>query len=310
VTLRGGENSPSSTGNSPQRPSPEALLEGQQEAALLSIIGNVDKIKDPKERQRLFREFMNRSTPFVAAHPLRTNLWIVRTAVACEVNQSVRAWEGGLRLKALGLEGSSDPKVKALFAVLEKKGWVGGEQGPAPDLVESEQEVRQLAEAGDSWFQVVMGLIFDSQAHWKDLSTRPNDVESVQWFRQAAQAGDAYAQLALGYRFTTGRGVAKDLTEAVKWCRKAAEVSIPPAQCDLGVCYEKGIGVTKDESQALGLFREASRSGYARAMCELGVCYENGGGVAKDDQEALKWYRKAAAAGDANAQAALAHRQQ
>lgn len=149
------------------------------------------------------------------------------------------------------------------------------------------------------------------------------------------------AQVALGTAYSTGQGVAKDLSEAARWWRRAAELGDATSQCNLGAMYANGVGVDQrwdlartwylkaathgdaraqsnlaanyangrggpvDMTQAFFWAKKAAVQGFPASECDLGVMYEAGKGVPRDAAQAIVWYRRAADHGDSRAQAAL-----
>jgi uncharacterized protein len=292
---------PSQPGN-PAAPTSQLTGEARRKYdALLLIVEDADKAGSSEERKRLLREFMNKSTQIMASYPDFTNIWVLRAAVACEIKQSIRGWEAGQRLKAWGLENSSDPKIGRVFAMLERNSWLG-QFAPRTLVDETDQDIRRFAEEGDSWFQLILGRIYDSQVNWTPRSVRTNDVESAKWYTMAAEGGDTFAQVQIGGMYANGRGVIKDSAECLKWWRKAAEQGDASAQWCCGNMYSIRRGVDKDEAEAVKWWRKAAEQGYAFAQNNLGAMYDNGRGVAKDEAEAVKWFRKAAEQGDSDAQ--------
>jgi len=74
------------------------------------------------------------------------------------------------------------------------------------------QDVRRLAEQGDTAAQFAMGARF---ATGEDV---PQDyAEAVRWFSLAAEQGHVAAQATLGAYYWAGRGVEQDLTRAYFW---------------------------------------------------------------------------------------------
>jgi uncharacterized protein len=307
-----GPESPSESATAPaQRTKPAAAtnrLTGEVRRkydALLLVIEDADKAKSAEERKRLLREFMNKSTQIMASYPDLTNIWILRAAIACEIKQSIRGWQAGQRLKAWGLENSSDPKIGRVFAMLERNSWLG-QLAPGTTVDETDQEIRRLAEEGDSWFQLILGRIYDSQIDWRNRSIPTNDVAAVKWYLEAAKQGDTFAQSTLGSMYCNGRGVAKDKAEGVKWYRRAADRGDSAALDTLIAVYLGGF--SRDEAgDAVRALRTAAEAGRAYAQFYLGSLYEYGcfEVVSKDEDEAVRWYRKAADNGNPDGRAKL-----
>ncbi len=106
----------------PENLTPEAR---RKFAALRLILDEANSAKVPQERLRLINEFLGKSAELLQTYPLQTNLWLLRAATALEANKEIEAREAGNKLIALGLDDSQDPKLVALMAKLERKGWLG-----------------------------------------------------------------------------------------------------------------------------------------------------------------------------------------
>ena len=106
-------------------------------------------------------------------------------------------------------------------------------------------ELRVLAEAGDTEAQVTLGLAYSF-----GRGVPQDDVKAVQWYRLAAAQGDADGQVNLGLMYADGRGVQEDDPEAIRWIRLAADQGNRDAQLWLGLMYANGEGVPADDVTA------------------------------------------------------------
>ena len=104
---------------------------------------------------------------------------------------------------------------------------------------------RPLADQGDAWAQIMLGIMYVSgQGVPKDAA------QAAKWFRLAADQGDAMAQTSLGTMYASGHGVPQDYAQAAKWFRLAADQANPSAQFMLGIMYQAGDGVPQDYVEA------------------------------------------------------------
>lgn len=158
------------------------------------------------------------------------------------------------------------------------------------------RELRPLAEHGNAWAQLSLGIMYDL-----GQGVRKNDAKAVQWFRKAAEQGNAGAQFLLGVMYAGGEGVPEDDTEAAKWYRKAAEQGNVNAQGALGAMYDLGEGVPEDHVEAAKWYHKAAEQGFVGAQAALGAMYATGRGVSEDYVQAYAWFNIAAAQGDKNA---------
>jgi hypothetical protein len=98
--------------------------------ALRLIVEDADKSTDAESRRKFLQEFLAKSEPFVTQYPGETEIWVLRAAAAIEMDEAITGWQAGRKLLALGQDGSSDPKIQRLIAMLDRKGWLG-ERPPA-----------------------------------------------------------------------------------------------------------------------------------------------------------------------------------
>jgi len=213
---------------------------------LVMIAQDADKAQYQQERVKLLNELMAKNTEFVSEYPDNKDAWLMRAAVAIELDYPGIGWQAGKKLKALGLADSDDPKVGKVMAQLERKGWLGG-SCPRRDWSKSTTEqLKAVADAGDADAQAALG-----DAYYNGSSGLASDnAQAVAWYRKAAEQGSADGQASLGMMYLFGEGVADDDAEAVKWARKAAEQDNAVALSILGFMYSKGRGVAEDEAEA------------------------------------------------------------
>jgi len=79
------------------------------------------------------------------------------------------------------------------------------------------EEIRQLAQQGETTAQVEMGLIFQ---YGQGVSEDPE--KALIWFCRAAYQGSAFGQKNLGWMFLIGKDVARDESIAAHWFKQAA----------------------------------------------------------------------------------------
>ena len=105
--------------------------------------------------------------------------------------------------------------------------------GESPSI----KQLRKAAEAGNSYSQELLGLVYYTD---KDY------VKAVNWFRKAVASGNTDAYFNLGQAYSKGEGVTQDYAEAAKWYRKGADAGDAEAQFKLGIMYYKGQGLPQD----------------------------------------------------------------
>lgn len=138
------------------------------------------------------------------------------------------------------------------------------------DYAVAEKLMKPLAERGETWAQVNLGLLYA-----QGLGVQEDTREAMKWFRMAAEQGDATAQHCLGMIYEEGRGISPDYEKAAKWYRLAADQGFSWAQHYLGLMYLRGQGVERDNIQAylwLGLAAEAGHEDAGLAKQVLAEC--------------------------------------
>jgi hypothetical protein len=93
---------------------------------------------------------------------------------------------------------------------------------------ESTDIYRQLAERGNAWAQVQMGVAYQS-----GRGAPQNHTEAAKWYGLSAGQGQPFAQQLYAYTFFTGRGVLQSDQEGLSWLTRSAEQGYAPAQSDL-----------------------------------------------------------------------------
>jgi TPR repeat protein len=122
------------TGSQSQPASGQSSLSSQDQRkldVLMLILEDAEKAATPEDRAKAFREYLEKSGDFAAAHPEQTNVWVMRALAAVDVGEPKLGWDAGKQLQALGADNSENPKIRRIMASLDRKGWLGG-QPPAP----------------------------------------------------------------------------------------------------------------------------------------------------------------------------------
>ena len=122
------------------------------------------------------------------------------------------------------------------------------------------QELRPLAEQGDSAAQFKLALLF-----YNGHGVARDYIQALEWFKKAALQGHPLAQFNAGYMYEKGEGTPQDYVDAAKYYRESAERGNQLAQYNLGEMYEKGQGVPQDEVQALMWYNLAAIRGESKA---------------------------------------------
>jgi hypothetical protein len=100
----------------------------RQMEVLMLITAEADKARLADERNRLLREFMDKSEPFVKEHPDVLSIWMVRGVAALELNQALVGWDAGQNLMRLGATNSPNRSMRAVLALMEQRQWLTPER--------------------------------------------------------------------------------------------------------------------------------------------------------------------------------------
>lgn len=150
---------------------------------------------------------------------------------------------------------------------------------------------RPLAEKGDTWFQIMLGLTFEG-----GLGVPQDYVQAVGWYRKAAIQGDSSGQFNLARMYLKGNGVQEDQNEGISWLRKAAQQSEPRSQNMLGMMGLLGNEASIiSKSEAVNWIQKSANQGYRDAQLNLALMYYAGQNVVQDYVLAHMWANLAAA---------------
>ena len=152
-----------------------------------------------------------------------------------------------------------DPSIKVLekkykFRASDKEIEVGEELNKKKDYEKEIAHWKALANKGDAFAQVSLGLIYDSG----ELGVPKNHKTAFKWFSLAAKQGYAPAQFNVGVMYANGEGVQESTTNATFWFSNAARQGDLEATYFLAEAYEKGEGVPIDRQEAFDLYKAAA----------------------------------------------------
>jgi hypothetical protein len=92
--------------------------------ALIVLARQAQQTSDLEEQNKLVRQFMEQSAPFLQKHPEQMLLWQLRAASAMSLNEPMAGYEAGEKLLAAGAADSIDPAMQQLLGQLRNKGWL------------------------------------------------------------------------------------------------------------------------------------------------------------------------------------------
>lgn len=181
---------------------------------------------------------------------------------------------------------------------------IRNEELPLKERDQAIEEMKRLAESGDTNAQYLMGkLLRDGPL------LIPDSVEARYWFEQAAVQGHVTAQYALGKLLLSDDVEVRDLQEGLRWLETAAENGSHYAVYRLGKEYLKGKTSEKDVAKAVDYLTQSAEAGNPYAQYVLGKLYLQGKEVGQDQAIAEYWLTQSANQGNSCAQFLLDHRQ-
>ncbi|MBL9079064.1 MAG: sel1 repeat family protein [Planctomycetes bacterium] len=278
--------------------SPESVRSQQADSdarrkrdALTIIVDEADNAKSPESRIQLLREFITKSTGFTDA-----DILITRAAVAIELDYPKLAWCIAQQLVLSGAHRSEDPKVRRVFAHLERRGWIE-EMGTRDFSATSLDDIHKQALDGD-----LEALEWSAISHELGNEHIEKNLDlAVKWYERAAEHGSPISMNELGVMYLHGKNVAQDHARALKLFKTAAQCGYPRAMTNVLVMYRSGLALDLGAAEALQLGEGAARLGDAFAMMLVGLIYASAPDGLRDDARALEWLRKAADLGEVKA---------
>ena len=174
---------------------------------------------------------------------------------------------------------------------------------PLADRDGTVEELKRLAERGDTHAQYLMGQLYRDGP-----LLIPDSQKAKHWFTQAAIQGLTEAQYALGKLLLSGDLEVRDPDEGIRWLKQAAQSGNHYAAYRLGKEYLTGEVLTKDTSKVVDWFTQSAEADNQYAQYMLGKLYLTGQGVTHDQTQAMDWFSRSAAQGNQYAQFFLEQR--
>ena len=164
---------------------------------------------------------------------------------------------------------------------------------PIEDRDEAVAQLMDMAEAGDSDAQYLLGKLYQDGP-----VLIPDSAESQYWFEQSARQGHVAAQYELGKLLLSDDPEVRDPALGVQWLEYAAHNGNSYAGYRLGKEYLKGQIVERDTNKAVKYLTQSAKAGNQCAQYALGKLY-----LEKHDQEQARyWFTQSAAQGNEYAQ--------
>ena len=159
------------------------------------------------------------------------------------------------------------------------------ESYPLEERDEAAEQLEQLADAGDTHAQYIIGTAYRDGG-----LLIPDTVKAQKLLERAAEQDLDVAQYALGKLYLSDDADVHDSAKGIYWLKRSADNGNDFAAYRLGKEYLSGKNVPKDASTAAEYLRQAANDGNAYAQYLLGKLTLMGEGVPKDMDTAQYWF--------------------
>ena len=159
------------------------------------------------------------------------------------------------------------------------------ESYPLEERDEAAEQLEQLADAGDTHAQYIIGTAYRDGG-----LLIPDTVKAQKLLERAAEQDLDVAQYALGKLYLSDDADVHDSAKGIYWLKRSADNGNDFAAYRLGKEYLSGKNVSKDTSTAAEYLRQAANNGNAYAQYLLGKLTLMGEGVPKDIDTAQYWF--------------------
>ena len=174
------------------------------------------------------------------------------------------------------------------YACQDLQSVANDESFPLEERDEAAEQLEQLADAGDTHAQYIIGTAYrDGGLLIPDMVKAQKLLERV-----AKQDLDA-AQYALGKLYLSDDADVHDPAKGIYWLKRSADNGNDFAAYQLGKEYLSGKNTVKDAETAVSYLRQAADNGSAYAQYLLGKLTLMGEGVPKDMDAAYEWFSAA-----------------
>ena len=162
------------------------------------------------------------------------------------------------------------------------------ESYPLEERDEAAEQLEQLADAGDTHAQYIIGTAYRDGG-----LLIPDTVKAQKLLKRAAEQGLGAAQYALGKLYLSDDADVHDPAKGIYWMKRSADSGNDHAAYRLGKEYLSGKNTVKDAETAVSYLRQAADNGSAYAQYLLGKLTLMGEGVPKDMDAAYEWFAAA-----------------
>lgn len=162
------------------------------------------------------------------------------------------------------------------------------ESYPLEERDEAAEQLEQLADAGDTHAQYIIGTAYRDGG-----LLIPDTVKAQKLLERAAEQDLDAAQYALGKLYLSDDADVHNPAKGIYWLKRSADNGNDFAAYRLGKEYLSGKNVPKDTSTAAEYLRRAANDGNAYAQYLLGKLTLMGEGVPKDMDAAYEWFAAA-----------------
>lgn len=179
----------------------------------------------------------------------------------------------------------------------ELQSMANDESYPLEERDEAAEQLEQLADAGDTHAQYIIGTAYRDGG-----LLIPDTVKAQKLLERAAEQDLDAAQYALGKLYLSDDADVHDSAKGIYWLKRSADNGNDYAAYRLGKEYLSGKNVSKDTSTAAEYLRQAADNGNAYAQYLLGKLTLMGEGIPKDMDAAYEWFAAARDNGHAYAE--------
>ncbi len=141
--------------------------------------------------------------------------------------------------------------------------------------------IKQLAEAGDSYAQCVLGDMY-----WFGDGVEKDSIVGLQWYKKSAEQGNPRGLLDLAAIYDNS----KNYKAAFPLFKKAAELNSATGMSMVGLYYYEGRVVKKNSKEGVSWFKKAADLGLGLAQRNLAFAFLDGEGTPKDLSASFKYF--------------------
>ena len=211
----------------------------------------------------------------------------IKNAVICEA-EHIRMNKFSFEDEEMQDDGEQISAYAMSYECQDLQSVANDESYPLEERDEAAEQLEQLADAGDTHAQYIIGTAYRDGG-----LLIPDTVKAQKLLERAAEQDLDAAQYALGKLYLSDDADVHDSAKGIYWLKRSADNGNDFAAYRLGKEYLSGKNVPKDTSTAAEYLRRAANDGNAYAQYLLGKLTLMGEGVPKDMDAAYEWFAAA-----------------